>query len=297
MTFNPNSQLDSSQVSRGGGGARRGGPVVVGGGIGGIVLLVIGVILFGPDILFQQQAGPSQTQGQPGESLESKCQTGQDANEDVECRVVGTVNSLNAYWPTGAAQLGVEYRNPAVQLTSGSWQTGCGQGNSNMGPFYCPADETAYFDVSFFDLMRQQLGAKEGPLPEEYVVAHEFGHHIQNLTGDIARTSDGQTGPQSNAVRTELQADCFAGVWARNAAETTGEGGEPFLQPLTDEDIEAALGTASAIGDDHIQETSGGRVTPENFTHGSSEQRMTWFKRGYDTGDPKRCNAFDVERV
>ena len=291
MTFNPNSQLDSSQVSRG-----RGAPVMIGGGIGRVALLVLGLIFFGPEAVLNQLGSGEQSQ-QSQEDLSEKCRTGEDANRDVECRIVGTVNSLNDYWPTGTGELGEQYRNPGVQLTSGTWDTGCGQGNSNMGPFYCPADETAYFDTSFFKQMRQQLGAKEGPLPEEYVVAHEFGHHIQKITGDITRSRDGKTGPQSNAVRLELQADCYAGVWAGNATKTHGPQGQPYLEPLTDADIEAALGTAEAIGDDRIQETSGGRVTPENFTHGSAEQRMTWFKRGYDSGSPTKCNTFDVDRV
>lgn len=269
---------------------------MIGGGIGGVALLVLGLIFFGPEAVLNQLGSGEQSQ-QSQEDLSEKCRTGEDANRDVECRIVGTVNSLNDYWPTGTGELGEQYRNPGVQLTSGTWDTGCGQGNSNMGPFYCPADETAYFDTSFFEQMRQQLGAKEGPLPEEYVVAHEFGHHIQKITGDITRSRDGKTGPQSNAVRLELQADCYAGVWAGNATKTHGPQGQPYLEPLTDADIEAALGTAEAIGDDRIQETSGGRVTPENFTHGSAEQRMSWFKRGYDSGSPTKCNTFDVDRV
>jgi len=269
---------------------------MIGGGIGGVALLVLGLIFFGPEAVLNQLGSGEQSQ-QSQEDLSQRCRTGEDANRDVDCRIVGTVNSLNDYWHTGMGELGKQYRNPGVQLTNGTWDTGCGQGNSNMGPFYCPADETAYFDTSFFEQMRKQLGAKEGPLPEEYVVAHEFGHHIQKITGDITRSRDGKTGPQSNAVRMELQADCYAGVWAANATKTHGPQGQPYLEPLKDSDIEAALGTAEAIGDDRIQETSGGRVTPENFTHGSAEQRMTWFKRGYDSGSPTKCNTFDVDRV
>ncbi len=306
MTFNPGTRLDTSQVSKRRGGGGRGGGlggpgIKIGGGLGGLVIMVIMALVFGPEVLTGQQGfnDTSQIEQQSaGEDLATKCRTGEDANADVECRVVGTVNSLNAYWEQGAYDLGVAYRAPSAVLTSGQWQTACGVGSSSMGPFYCSGDETAYFDVSFFAQLRERFGAEQGPLPEEYVVAHEWGHHIQYLTGDLQRTRDGQTGPQSNAVRLELQADCYAGVWAANAAVTPDPAtGEPYLQPLTTEDISDALSAAEAIGDDAIMETSGGRVIPENFTHGSSEQRMTWFLRGYRDGRPTACDTFAVDRV
>lgn len=300
MSFTPGSRLDSSQVSRGS--RRRGGTVAIGGGAG-IVVLLIGAFLFGPEFALQQLTGGDAglTTGTVGEDddLANKCRTGADANEDVECRVVGTVNSLNAFWAEdGAAALGVDYRMPQSVLTGGTWDTGCGTGSSAMGPFYCPADETAYFDVDFFDELRNRYGADAGSLPEEYVVAHEFGHHVQHLTGVLSSTRDGQTGPQSNAVRVELQADCYAGAWAANAATVPDpQTGVPFLEPLTRADVEAALSAAEAIGDDRIQETAQGRVTPENFTHGSAEQRMRWFATGYDSGDPGTCDTFEVPEV
>ncbi|GAA4285489.1 neutral zinc metallopeptidase [Brevibacterium daeguense] len=302
MTFNPGSNLDASQVTKRAGGGGTGGPgLKIGGGLGGLAVMVLLALFFGPEVLSGQPSFSEYgqvDQRTEGQDLASKCRTGEDANADVECRVVGTVNSLNQYWEQGAGELGVGYRRPDAVLTSGQWQTACGLGNSNMGPFYCPADETAYFDVAFFEQLRRQFGAEQGPLPEEYVVAHEWGHHIQTLTGHITRTRDGQTGPQSNAVRLELQADCYAGVWAANAAvvpdPTTGQ---PYLQPLTTEDISDALSAAEAIGDDTIMETAGTRVIPENFTHGSSEQRMTWFLRGYRDGRPTACDTFSVARV
>ena len=206
MSFRPDAQLDASQVSRGS--RRPGGTIAVGGGAG-VLVLVVGVLLFGPDFALQQLTGGGQLEtGTVGEDedLRQKCRTGEDANADVECRVVGTVNSLNAYWANaGARDLGVDYRAPQAVLTSGTWETACGTGTSAMGPFYCSGDETAYFDVDFFDDLRTQYGADAGSLPEEYVVAHEFGHHMQNLTGVLAQTRDGRTGPQSNAVRAELQ--------------------------------------------------------------------------------------------
>ncbi|NUL60923.1 hypothetical protein F7P83_11165 [Brevibacterium luteolum] len=303
MTFNPGSQLDTSQVSRRSSGGM-GGPIKVGGGIGSIAVLILGVILFGPGFINQGLGeGSSYDYSQVGEqdsgpSLAEQCQTGEDANRNIECRVVGTVNSLNTYWDGGASRLGVRYHRPEVVLTSGSWHTGCGAASSAMGPFYCPADETAYFDVGFFDQLRSQYGAGQGPLAEEYVIAHEFGHHIQRLTGDINRAQHGDTGPQSSAVRLELQADCYAGVWASNASKTKDAGtGEPYLQPLTASDIRSAVSAAEAVGDDRIQEKAQGRVTPENFTHGSSEQRETWFMRGYEYGDPAACDTFSAGRI
>lgn len=267
-------------------------------------MLILGVILFGPGFI-NQGLGESSSydysqvgEQDSGQSLAEQCQTGEDANRNIECRVVGTVNSLNAYWGGGASRLGVRYHRPEVVLTSGSWQTGCGAASSAMGPFYCPADETAYFDVGFFDQLRSQYGAGQGPLAEEYVIAHEFGHHVQRLTGAINRAQHGDTGPQSSAVRLELQADCYAGVWASNASKTKDAGtGEPYLQPLTSSDIRSAVSAAEAVGDDRIQEKAQGRVTPENFTHGSSEQRETWFMRGYEYGDPAACDTFSAGRI
>lgn len=275
-------------------------PIKIGGGLGGVVLMLALALVFGPEVL----TGVTGTQQQSEDyyaaedDLAQKCRTGEDANRDVECRIVGTVNSLNAYWPEAAADLGVEYRPAEVVLTSGTWQTGCGTGSSAMGPFYCTGDETAYFDVTFFDTLRERYGADQGPLPEEYVVAHEWGHHIQQLTGDIRRMQGADTGPQSTAVRVELQADCYAGVWAANAAVTPDpQTGRPFLEPLTKEDISAALSAAEAVGDDTISETSGGRVMPENFTHGTAEQRQTWFLRGYRDGRPAACDTYSPDQV
>jgi len=284
-------------------------PIKLGGGIGSVVVVILGLIFFGPGFLSQgtgSDAGydHSQISGQGGEqnadssSLAQKCKTGEDANRDVECRVVGTINSLNNYWPSGAAALGVRFTRPHVELTSGRWQTGCGAASSAMGPFYCPADKTAYFDVNFFDQLRSQYGADAGPLAEEYVVAHEFGHHIQTLTGDSNRVKRGDTGPQSSSVRLELQADCYAGVWAANAASTYDPGtGQPFLKPLSASDVRSAVSAAEAVGDDRIQAAARGRVTPESFTHGTADQREAWFMRGYDNGDPQACNTFSTQRV
>ncbi|AHC25384.1 MULTISPECIES: KPN_02809 family neutral zinc metallopeptidase [Mycobacteriaceae] len=290
MTFNEGMQIDTStSSSSGGGGGRR---IAVGGGVGGLLLVVVALFL-GVDpssVLPQDQGAGMDTQGvsAPGFDL-TQCRTGADANEKVQCRVVATGNSVDAVW----TQLLPEYRRPQVRLFTGSVNTGCGGATSEVGPFYCPADETAYFDTDFFDVLRDQFGSSGGPFAQEYVVAHEFGHHVQNLLGVLGRAQQDPTGPTGGGVRTELQADCYAGVWAHYAATTKQEGTDvTFLQPLSDKDIADALSAASAVGDDRIQEAATGRVSPESWTHGSSEQRQKWFTTGYQTGAPDKCDTF-----
>ena len=154
-------------------------------------------------------------------------------------------------------------------------------------------DKTAYFDTGFFDVLRTQFGSSGGPLAQEYVVAHEFGHHVQDLQGSLGRAQQGAQGAGGNGVRTELQADCYAGVWAHYASTTKQEStGVPFLEPLSDKDIADALSAASSVGDDRIQKAATGRVNPESWTHGSSEQRQHWFTVGYQTGDPNQCDTY-----
>ncbi|MGV0834608.1 KPN_02809 family neutral zinc metallopeptidase [Mycolicibacterium thermoresistibile] len=295
MTFNEGMRIDTSTTSTsgrgGGGGGRR---IAVGGGIGGLLVVVV-ALLFGVDpgtVLPQQQQ--LDTGGVASEGFDlSQCQTGADANDMVECRVVATGNSLDAIW----AQLLPDYQRPRIQLFQEVVNTGCGSATSDVGPFYCPADHTAYFDTGFFDVLRDQFGSSGGPLAQEYVVAHEFGHHVQNLQGTLGRAhGPAAQGPRGAGVRTELQADCYAGVWAHYAAITEQEGtGVPFLNPLSDQDIADALSAAAAVGDDRIQQAATGRVSPESWTHGSSAQRQKWFTRGYQTGDPQQCDTFATD--
>ena len=291
MTFNEGMQIDTSTTSSSGGGRGPGRGIAVGGGLGGLLIVVVALFL-GVDpssVIPQQQAGP-QTAETPGFDL-SQCKTGADANEIVQCRVVATGNSVDGVWQ----QLLPGYTRPKVSLFSGSVDTGCGPATSDVGPFYCPVDQTAYFDTDFFEILKTQFGSSGGPLAQEYVVAHEFGHHVQNLEGVLGRTQQGAQGANGNGVRTELQADCYAGVWAHFAAITKQEStGVPFLQPLTDKDIADALSAASSVGDDRIQESATGRVNPESWTHGSSEQRQKWFTTGYQTGDPAQCDTFSA---
>jgi uncharacterized protein len=257
------------------------------------VALFLGV---DPSVVMPQQGQIGSTEGvdSPGFDL-SQCKTGEDANNIVQCNVVATGNSVDGVWE----QLLPGYTRPQVRLFSGQVDTGCGPATSDVGPFYCPVDQTAYFDTDFFQVLVDQFGSSGGPLAREYVVAHEFGHHVQNLKGVLDRAQGpGAQGAQGGGVRTELQADCYAGVWAHYAAITKQEStGVPFLEPLSDKDIADALSAASSVGDDRIQEAATGQVNPESWTHGSSEQRQKWFTVGYQTGDPNKCDTFATDNL
>jgi predicted metalloprotease len=295
MTFNEGMQIDTSTTSSSGGGRGGGGRgIAVGGGIGGLLIVVVALFLGIDPSTVLPQGGTSEYDSQgveaPGFDL-SQCKTGKDANTIVQCRVVATGNSVDGVW----TQLLKGYTRPKVRLFSQSVNTGCGPATTDVGPFYCPVDQTAYFDTSFFQVLTDQFGSSGGPLAQEYVVAHEFGHHVQNLAGVLGRAQQGPGGAEGNGVRTELQADCYAGVWAHYAAITKQEStGVPFLEPLTDKDIADALSAASSVGDDRIQKSSTGRVNPETWTHGSSAERQKWFTTGYQTGDPNKCDTFSA---
>lgn len=288
MTFNEGMQIDTSSASSSGGGGGM-GPIAIGGGIGGLLIVVVAMLLgVDPGGIVSQQ--PVDTSGDvaPGFDL-TKCKTGADANRYVQCRVVATGNSLDAVWK----QLVRGYTKPKMRLFSGSVSTGCGPASTEVGPFYCPVDKTAYFDTDFFSVLVDRFGSSGGPFAEEYVVAHEYGHHIQNLQGTLGRSQSGAQGAKGGGVRTELQADCYAGVWAHYASTVTQEStGKPFLNPLSDKDISDALSAAASVGDDRIQEQVNGRVNPESWTHGSSAQRQKWFTIGYQNGDPNKCDTF-----
>lgn len=305
MTFKENARLDTSQVRSGGSGrgGRGGGGMAVGGGLGGIILMVL-FLLFGgnlgggggggvpnPDTSWNFSGTEVSGNGGEGASGDfSHCKTGADANQYPECLVVGTVNSVNAFWASAWSQ----YTPAKTVIFSGSVNTGCGMANSQVGPFYCPLDEQVYIDVSFFDQLKS-MGGDGGSLSQMYVVGHEYGHHVQNLNGVLGRAQQDPQGPESGAVRVELQADCYAGVWVAHADGTRlGQEAEAILEPVTQEQIESALTAAEAVGDDRIQESIQGRVTPESWTHGSSAQRQHWFMTGYQSGDPNQCNTFSA---
>jgi len=318
MSFNENAQLDTSQVeSGGGGGFGRGGGgnfpggIQIGGGIGGLILLVLMLIFGGGSILGgdsdggsagglpAQQLDPQQVgaAGQVQQSEFAQCKSGADANRDDVCLIIATVNSANDYWSKTLPKYQMNYEMAKTVIYEGQVQSGCGTASAQVGPFYCPLDSRVYVDASFFQELESKFGASGGPLAKEYVIAHEYGHHIQNLLGLLNRAQQDPQGPNSGAVRVELMADCLAGTWVKHATETTDADGTPLLQPITQQDIEDALSAAAAVGDDRIQEKVQGRVTPENWTHGSAEARMSWFNQGYETGDINQCNTFGVDRV
>jgi hypothetical protein len=290
MTFNEGMQIDTSNISAGGGGGSGRG-IAIGGGLGGLVIVVIALFL-GVDpstvVPQQQQIGTGSGVEAPGYDL-SHCKTGADANKYVECRVVATTNSVDGVWQ----QLLPGYTPPHTTLFHGQVQTGCGPADTSVGPFYCPVDKTAYFDTDFFQELVDKFGSSGGPFAQEYVVAHEYGHHVQDLQGTIGRAQQGVQGAQGNSVRTELQADCYAGIWAHYAATTKQQStGVTYLDPLSDNDINDALSAASSVGDDRIQKQATGRINPEQWTHGSSAERQKWFTVGYQTGDMKKCDTF-----
>jgi uncharacterized protein len=289
MTFSEGMQIDTSTTSTSGGGRGPGRGIAIGGGGVGLLVLVVALFLgIDPSTMMPQQQIGTEGVEAPGFDL-SQCKTGADANAIVQCRVVATGNSVDAVWQ----QLLPGYERPRMEIFTGSVDTACGPATSDVGPFYCPSDHTAYFDVGFFDVLRTQFGSSGGPLAQEYVVAHEYGHHVQNLEGSLVRAQEDPQGPTGGGVRTELQADCYAGVWAHYAAITKQEStGVPFLEPLSDKDIADALSAAASVGDDRIQQAATGRVNPEAWTHGSAEQRQRWFTEGYRTGQPESCDTF-----
>ena len=287
MSFNRKSRLDTSQVEDRRG--RRGGGRAVavgGGGLGLLIMLVVYLLGGNPgDFIDMTQQVPASTQSDPNfTTVEQSCETGADANEREDCRIVGFVNSIQAFWTDEFARQGGEYSQANTVLFTEATEAACGYASAAMGPFYCPSDQKVYLDLAFFDELQSRFGAEGGPFAEAYVLAHEYGHHIQNLSGILEQSARSRaTGPESMAVQVELQADCLAGVWAYHATETG------FLTQVTDEDIAQAIDAASAVGDDRIQRQSQGYVSPESWTHGSSAQRQAALKAGLQSGDLAAC--------
>ncbi|MCR5877262.1 neutral zinc metallopeptidase [Phenylobacterium sp. J367] len=277
---------------RGGGNIedRRGlGPAgAVGGlGVGGVVLALIGYFVFGID--------PSTTMNAVGGGQQVEQQAGvRGPPADEAGRFVDVVaTNVDDVWTQMFRQQGQTYEPAAaVVIYDQATGTGCGMGQSAMGPFYCPSDRKVYLDLAFWNDLETQLGAR-GEAARAYVIAHEIGHHVQNITGaaEMSRRM-GSKGAESGAVRLELQADCYAGVWAAHASAVSG--GQVALDP---KDIEDGLRAAAAVGDDTLQRKSQGRVMPDAFTHGSSEQRMRWFRTGVQSGDPAACDTFRAARL
>ncbi|KAB8316533.1 flagellar biosynthesis protein FlgM [Tolypothrix campylonemoides VB511288] len=259
---------------------------VVGGGIGAIVLSVIVALLGGdPSVLWEQQQAPSD-RPYP-ESPQTQRSTADDRMADFVSVVLADTEDT---WQSLFRQRGQTYVEPKLVLYSGAVQSACGYTRSVVGPFYCPADQKLYIDLSFYQDLKNRYQAP-GDFAQAYVIAHEVGHHVQNLMGISGKVHAmqrqvNQVEANQLSVRQELQADCFAGIWAHHANRSR--------QILEQGDIEEALNAASSIGDDRLQRQARGYVTPESFTHGSSAQRVRWFQRGIQTGNPAQCNTFAV---
>ncbi|WP_026554817.1 KPN_02809 family neutral zinc metallopeptidase [Arthrobacter sp. 35W] len=296
MSFNDGAQLDPSQAEDRRGGMGTGKKVGIGLG-GGLVLLIGALLGINPSLLEGLTgAGTGQEPAATGTQGIAACKTGAQANERLDCRIVGTANSLNDFWPAYLKPYGVDYTVPTTVIFSNGTNTACGPATTDVGPFYCPGDGKAYFDPAFFQELETRFGSSGGPLAQEYVVAHEFGHHIQDLLGTIGRAQQDPQGAASASVRTELQADCYAGIWIRYASSQPDPAtGQPFLEKITQKDLNDALSAASSVGDDRIQQAATGSTNPETWTHGSSAQRQKWLYTGYQTADLQSCDTFAVK--
>ena len=309
MRFNPKADISKGRVNdagRGGGGAGGGGMRIpmpggtrAGGGIGGVIIVILFLVLTQCTGL-GSGGGDTTTQGQPegqpegidsGDERYANCRTGADANDDPDCARKAVALSLEQYWAQVLPDQGSTDFVPAqINTFAGAVQTGCGQASSQVGPFYCPPDQQIYLDTTFFDeVLEQQLGGQGGDVVEPYVLAHEYGHHVQNLMGTMGQVRT-QQGPDSDAVRLELQADCYAGMWTRDAYDSE-------LITLDQADIDEAVDSAKTVGDDRIQQKSGQGVNPDGWTHGSSEQRRAWFMTGYEEGTLEACDTFSASTL
>ncbi len=285
MQYRSGASLDSSQMGSGGG--RRGGTVALGGGAGILILIV--ALLFGLDPSALLGVGSPEASSGPETNQTNRfehCRNVTDISTDRDCRFVAYTNSIQGYW----ANTYSGYQQTETTVFDDQVATGCGTATAEVGPFYCPDDQVVYLEDTFFDEMLEgQLGAKGGDAAEAYVIAHEYGHHISNLTGVLAKAQSMEgTGPKSAQVRLELQADCYAGAWLANASSDPSSP----IESITEDDVKRAVDAAIAVGDDRIQMRSTGQVSPESWTHGSSAMRKKWLAIGFESGDPSRCDTF-----
>lgn len=279
--------VEDRRGSRGGGGLRLGGGRM---GLGTIAIALVASYFLGvnPMTVINMLAGggmPAMEQQAPASAP--------PANDPTAQFVSKVLASTEDTWNAAFREMGRQYQEPKLVLFSGMTPTACGTGQAAMGPFYCPGDQKVYIDLAFFREMKEKFRAP-GEFAQAYVVAHEVGHHVQHLLGisdqvQRARQQSGEKEANALSVRLELQADCLAGVWGKRT--------DSMANVLDPGDLQAALTAASAIGDDRLQQQAQGRIVPESFTHGSSEQRMRWFKRGFDSGDFNQCNTFNARQL
>lgn len=294
MELNENADIDTSQVEdrrgSGGGGGGLGGLPIGGGGLVGILITIVLAVVGG--YFGINQLGGGEETGDNANLNQTCAQEG--ATRQLECRNVLYINSIQAYWAKATPQyFETQYQPAKTVIFSQRVNTACGAADSGVGPFYCPGDNQVYIDLTFYDVLAKQLGAP-GEFAQPYVLAHEYGHHIQDITGTEAkmrRAQQGASDAKQNAlsVKLELQADCYAGVWAKAATETTDTKGQKIFTSLTQQDIDQGIQAAGQIGDDVLQKRSGNPVNPEEFTHGTAAQRQQSFGKGYDTGTPESC--------
>jgi predicted metalloprotease len=295
MRFNPKARIDQSQIETRSGGGRGGGtrlPIPGGGGgkigLGTVVVIILYVVI-------TQLTGSGS--GDSGDSATpNSCESGADANKSEDCAIDLFTNSVQSYWKTAyPKETGEPYETVTTVRFQGSTESGCGLASVDTGPFYCPNDRKVYLDSSFFqDMLQGQLGAKGGTFAIGYVIAHEYGHHVEDQLGVLGKVRT-QKGPKSDAVRVELMADCLAGVWARGAQETQDSQGNTIIEGLTQDDIRLAIDAAEAVGDDRIQKRTSGQENPDSFTHGSAAQRVRWFNQGMSQGTIKGCDTFATD--
>ncbi|HWV18452.1 MAG TPA: neutral zinc metallopeptidase [Rhodocyclaceae bacterium] len=289
MRWNGNRESDNIEDRRGSGGG--GMPMLGGGriGLGTVAIALVGWLVFdiNPMTLLEAMSGGGQMQVQQGPAQRPPA-------DDPMAKFVSVVLAdTEDVWRDIFSKQGAQYRDPHLVLFSGATATACGTGQAAMGPFYCPADEKVYIDLGFYQTMKTQLGAP-GDFAQAYVIAHEVGHHVQNLLGisekvHAQRQRVSEKEGNALSVRQELQADCFAGVWAYHAQDAR--------KILESGDLEEALNAASQIGDDTLQRSAGRAVVPDSFTHGSGKQRVQWFREGFESGDVRRCNTFKAARL
>jgi predicted metalloprotease len=297
MRFNPRARIDQSQIETRSGGGGGGGmrlPIPMGGGGGrvGVGTIVILILFF----VVTQCTGLGDSGGGGSTATQNTCETGADANESDACAIDLFTNSVQDYWTRAyPREVDGEYEPIRTVRFEGSTDSACGQASSAMGPFYCPNDRLVYLDTSFFkDMLQGQLGAKGGTFAIGYVIAHEYGHHVEDQLGVLGKIRT-QKGPKSDAVRVELMADCLAGAWAKGAQQTKDAQGQAIIEDLTQDDIKRAIDAAQAVGDDRIQKRTSGQVNTDTFTHGSAEQRVRWFNQGMTDGTIRGCDTFATD--